>query len=230
MEEAVVTGARERFLGRVRQALAADDRPGQAKGSPPRGAIGYQGAGPDPVGRFCEELTTAGGHAHRVRDRADAVAAVCDIVKQTNSKRILLGQGSFIDSLDLESALGRCNADVVRAGDLASNTSRERLFAADLGITGVYAAVAETGSLALSSGPDEPRSFSLLPPIHIAVVERGQLVPDLFDLFGLFPGPSPELPSCLSLVTGPSKTGDIELRLVTGVHGPGELHVVIVGD
>ena len=224
-----MTDARERFLGRVREALAARGQPGQAKAIPPRGAIGYQGAGPDPVERFCEELTAAGGRPHRANDRAAAVAIICEIVKQTSSKRILLGQGNFIDSLDLASALGRCGADGVRAGDLAAGSNREQLFGADLGITGVRAAIAETGSLALASGPDEPRSFSLLPPIHIAVVERSQLVADLFDLSDLFPGPWPELPSCLSLITGPSKTGDIELRLVTGVHGPGEVHVVLVG-
>ena len=68
-------------------------------------------------------------------------------------------------------------------------------------------------------------SLSLLPPIHVAVADRSQLLSDLFDLFEV---PSAEPPSCLSLITGPSKTGDIELRLVTGVHGPGEIHVVLI--
>jgi L-lactate dehydrogenase complex protein LldG len=66
-----------------------------------------------------------------------------------------------------------------------------------------------------------------LPPVHIAVAECGQLLPDLFDLFEPGDGQPPVPPSCLSIITGPSKTGDIELRLVTGVHGPGELHVIL---
>jgi L-lactate dehydrogenase complex protein LldG len=67
--------------------------------------------------------------------------------------------------------------------------------------------------------------------VHIAIADRSQLLPDLFDLFDLF-SPVANLskstpPSCLTLITGPSKTGDIELKLVTGVHGPGEIHVIL---
>ncbi len=107
--------------------------------------------------------------------------------------------------------------------------SREAFFQADLGLSGVDYLIAETGSVVLLSRPGQPRSLSLLPPIHIAVAERRQVLPDLFDLFtplGIKPG---ELPACVSIITGPSKTGDIELRLVTGVHGPGEIHVVLIG-
>ena len=107
---------------------------------------------------------------------------------------------------------------------------REAAFAADVGVSGVDYLVAETGSLALFTGPGQPRSLSLLPPVHVAVAERAQLLPDLFDLFEgceLW-ADRRGLPSCLSLITGPSKTGDIELRLVTGVHGPGEVHVVLI--
>jgi L-lactate dehydrogenase complex protein LldG len=114
---------------------------------------------------------------------------------------------------------------------LVSATSRDTFFAADLGISGVDHLIAETGSIALLTQPSEPRSLSLLPPIHIAVAETSQLLPDLFDLFepALWQQRPGGVPSCLSLITGPSKTGDIELRLVTGVHGPGEVHVVLVG-
>ena len=79
------------------------------------------------------------------------------------------------------------------------------------------------------SRPDQPRSLSLLPPFHVAIADRRQLLPDLFDLFEeRLWAEEHGLPSCLSLITGPSKTGDIELRLVTGVHGPGEVHVVLI--
>jgi L-lactate dehydrogenase complex protein LldG len=110
---------------------------------------------------------------------------------------------------------------------------RDSLFEADLAITGTDALIAETGTVVLAARPSEPRSLSLLPPIHIVVAEQSQIVSDLFDLFASLQTTgtderSPGLPSCLTLITGPSKTGDIELKLVTGVHGPGEVHVVLI--
>ena len=112
---------------------------------------------------------------------------------------------------------------------LSPEGSRDPLFAADLGISAADFLIAETGTVVLRACPDEPRSLSLLPPVHIVVAERARLVPDLFDLFeAKLPAEASSLPSCVSLITGPSKTGDIELRLVTGVHGPGELHVILV--
>ena len=85
-------------------------------------------------------------------------------------------------------------------------------FAADLGITSVDWAVAETGTLALCSHPGQGRVVSLLPPNYLAIIEPSQIVPDLFDLFTQLE-PHGDLPSNLALVTGPSKTGDIELKL-----------------
>jgi L-lactate dehydrogenase complex protein LldG len=79
----------------------------------------------------------------------------------------------------------------------------------------------------LLARPDQPRSSSLLPAVHVAVAEQTQIVPDLFDLFERLAERGAQ-PSSAIIITGPSKTGDIELKLVTGVHGPGELHVVVI--
>jgi L-lactate dehydrogenase complex protein LldG len=72
---------------------------------------------------------------------------------------------------------------------------------------------------------------SLLPPVHIAIVTRGQVLPSLDELFTLrrrdfLDG---KLASYMNLITGPSRSADIEYTLVTGVHGPGEVHMVLVG-
>ena len=118
-----------------------------------------------------------------------------------------------------------------RRSTICRAESARRSFAADVGISNVHRLIAETGTVVMATEPNEPRSVSLLPPVHIAVAERSQLLPDLFDLFDLFSPSRPANlpPSCLTLITGPSKTGDIELQLVTGVHGPGEVHVIVCG-
>ena len=76
--------------------------------------------------------------------------------------------------------------------------------------------------------PGDERVASLLPPVHVAIVERQQIVADLIDAFSALTRGKEELPSNVVLITGPSKTGDIELQLTTGVHGPGTWHVIVV--
>jgi L-lactate utilization protein LutC len=144
-------------------------------------------------------------------------------VQAKAARRVLLGGG--LEALPLADALGRAGVEIARTDEVG----KAEYFAADVGVSGVDYLVAETGSVVMLTRPDQPRSLSLLPPVHIAVARREQIVEDLFDLFeGSAIGSSP-LPACVSIITGPSKTGDIELKLVTGVHGPGEVHVVVLG-
>jgi L-lactate utilization protein LutC len=212
--------ARDDFLARVRRAVSEGNRHGGAPAAPQRGAVGYQGAGPGPAARFAAELAAAGGVCHRVGDAAAAVAVVVELARGKRARRALLGDG-LPQRLGLAAALREAGIEVRDAAAAA----RDALFAADVGVSGVDALVAETGSVVLHTRPGQPRAVSLLPPLHVAVAAAAQLLPDLFDLFE-----EGALPSCLQIITGPSKTGDIELKLVTGVHGPGELHVVLIDD
>jgi L-lactate utilization protein LutC len=221
--------SRDAFLQRVRRALEAGNRAGQATMLGSRGAVGYQGAGLDPVARFCDELSKSGGHAHRVPDADAAVVRILQLVQNKCVRRVVLGRSPFLEKLQLQDRLTATGVEVIPVDTLSMANSRELLFGADLGISAADFLIAETGTVVLKAGPKEPRSLSLLPPVHITIAERARLLPDLFDLFE--PGPAGEslgLPSCLTLITGPSKTGDIELRLVTGVHGPGEIHVIVL--
>jgi L-lactate dehydrogenase complex protein LldG len=106
----------------------------------------------------------------------------------------------------------------------------EALYNTDVGITDVQAAIAETGSLVCTAGPGSARGLSLVPPIHIAIVRRSQVVPDLIDYWT--PSLNAQLPpsSSVALITGPSKTADIEGVLITGVHGPREVHILLIED
>jgi L-lactate utilization protein LutC len=220
---------REAFLQRVRRAVAEGNRAGQAPPHPARGSVGYQGAGPDAVARFCAEWTAAGGQAHVVADAEAAAARVAQLTREKAARRVLLSGGPVVDRLGLPQRLRDLGIEVTTPDALTPEGWREPAFAADLGVSGVAHLIAETGSVVLAAGPGWPRSVSLLPPVHIAVADRSQILPDLFDLFDPHhAGDPPRPPSALTLVTGPSKTGDIELRLVTGVHGPGEVHVILL--
>ncbi len=223
-----MSSSRDDFLGRVRQAVAAGNRPGSAGDIEPRGSAGYQGAGVDPVKHFGQEFTALGGVFHGVDNFDSCILKVVELVGQKSPDRILLGGGPLLEQLNLSKRFPP-NIRVITVDQLISTTCWESFFAADLGISEVDYLVAETGTVVLHSSPHQPRSLSLLPPIHIAIAERRQLVSDLFDLFPSSPnGPAPALPACITFITGPSKTGDIELKLVTGVHGPGEIHVILI--
>ena len=67
----------------------------------PRGSVGYRGAGPDAVSRFCDELAKAGGQAYRVPDRDAAAMRVLELVKARSARRILIGGGKLLDQLNL---------------------------------------------------------------------------------------------------------------------------------
>jgi L-lactate utilization protein LutC len=219
-----VSGGRDEFLKRVREAVAEGNRAGGAPAPPARGGVGYQGAGDDPVARLGAELAAAGGRLHVVKDAAEAAAVIARLIQEKGARTVLVGDGPVIDSLDLKSALP--GVAVIQVRELEPGREREPFFAADVGVSGVEGVIAETGSLVLETRRDQPRALSLLVPVHVAVARREQILPDLFDLFT----PGLALPGCLTLITGPSKTGDIELRLVTGVHGPGEVHLVLIAD
>lgn len=232
-----MTSAREAFLERVRQAVRQGNRPGQAAPLPARGQVGYQGAGADPLARFRDELSAAGGFPWLVSSGHAAIDTILQMVQKKGARKALLSRGAFIDRLGLQERLESIGLEVITPDRLGPASCRDPFFAADIGISGVDYLIAETGSVVHLSKPTDPRSATLLPPIHIAVADKSQLLPDLFDLFDLFrrdPAGEPEsgevksLPSGLTLITGPSKTGDIELKLVTGVHGPGEIHVIVV--
>lgn len=96
-------------------------------------------------------------------------------------------------------------------------------------VTNAFAAVAETGSIALASGAQTPATLNFLPENHIVVLYESQIVEHLEDVWTQMRGVH-ELPRALSLVTGPSRTGDIEQTIELGAHGPKRMHVLLVSD
>ncbi len=110
---------------------------------------------------------------------------------------------------------------------------REKIAAAEIGLTGADLAIAETGSLVLVSGHGRPRSTALLPPYHVAIFDREVLVESLEQTGVFFEAwhegqAEPGRGAAVHVITGPSRTADIELTLTRGVHGPKEVHAIFV--
>jgi L-lactate dehydrogenase complex protein LldG len=97
----------------------------------------------------------------------------------------------------------------------------------DAGITWASAGIAETGSVILWPTAREPRLMSLLPPVHIALVEEDSIRDTLADLM-VAQQWAMRMPTNVVVVSGPSKTADIEQTLAFGVHGPKELIVLVI--
>ena len=109
---------------------------------------------------------------------------------------------------------------------LAPNDNDDLLFDCEVGITDVDCAIAESGSLVVSTS-GRIRNAWITPPIHIAIVRAGEILPDLVDLFESRPDALDA--ASTTIITGPSKTADIEGVLVTGVHGPAAVEIVLIG-
>ena len=98
-------------------------------------------------------------------------------------------------------------------------------------VSAAFAGVAETGTLALVSGPDNPTTLNFLPENHIAVLKADDVVGDLESVFATVRAHygAGLMPRTLNFITGPSRSADIEQTLLFGAHGPRRLHIVLVG-
>lgn len=113
--------------------------------------------------------------------------------------------------------------------ELVKGYDVNELEACDVGITECDALIAQTGSILITARSAGGRALSVLPPHHLVIARREQLLPDLPSAFEYVARKyGSDYPSFMSLVTGPSRTGDIERILVLGAHGPKELTVVLI--
>lgn len=160
---------------------------------------------------FIVNFKMVSGEVHLLGEKENLTEKINELIRELDAQSVSFWNMKSLKSLEIASET-----------DLAS---------ADIGITGADFAIADTGTLVLLSGPEQPRLTSLLPPVHMAILEKETIVPNIHALFARL-GKSYEnydnLCSCISLITGPSRTADIELNLTLGVHGPGKAVVIMV--
>lgn len=105
----------------------------------------------------------------------------------------------------------------------------EMFHATPASLTAARSAIAETGTLILWPDAKEPRLMSLVPPVHIVLLDRSKIYNTFYEATQA-EGWKDSLPTNALLISGPSKTADIQVTLAYGAHGPKELIVLLLGD
>ena len=251
---------REEMMARIRKALGRDSlteasRPPQTAVLPhPRLEAVLPPIPPEELlAHFETELAKVSGIPYRASSVQELEEILKGILSTTEAASLVLSGNPLLAQLGLSGklrALGKSVAEWPAApgkGEGDEAAFREACFSAAVGITGADWALAETGSLVLTSATEGSQLASLAPPVHVALYRRGQLLESLDDVFErlpLDPARSPEFVEgpvareaersavgrSVVFVTGVSRTADIEQILIRGVHGPRELYVILIEE
>ncbi|MEO6929250.1 MAG: LUD domain-containing protein [Casimicrobiaceae bacterium] len=219
--------ARRAILGRVRSALSvkANDAP-RIKAA--EQYVGAHAQGPRP--QMDDDLVTRFvRRAHDMASTLERIAARDDIPHAI---------ARYVDALDLPDALaaqksrfGVCwpeFADLDWSGAGLSIEARPTQGHDRLGITGMFCAIAETGTLVFTTGAATPTATTLLPDTHIAIARASRIVRGMEEAFALVRAEHGALPRAINMISGPSRTGDIEQTIVLGAHGPFRVHILLL--
>ena len=195
----------------------------------------------DTLAYFENELRAVGGSTHRAAGRSQIMSVLAGILTDRGSGAVL-SRNPLLAALDIEGILTDMAVPVAKwtanpaadPGPEAAREYRDRSFSAGVGITGVDFALAESGTLLLTSLTEGSQLASLAPPVHIALYRREQVVATMEEVLARLPDPgtgaSPGSGRSIVFITGTSRTADIEQILIRGVHGPRELHAVLVEE
>jgi L-lactate dehydrogenase complex protein LldG len=194
--------------------------------------------------KFEAELTSVAGVPHRAASRQELEELLRVILFQAKADSVVLSRNPLLKQLGLEAQFRDSKMSVtvwpatedgaLPAAETSHGAFAKASFAANVGITGVDFALAETGSLVVTSWTEGAQLASLAPPVHVALYRASQLVATLDEALERL------RVACASreaawgrsvvFITGTSRTADIEQILIRGVHGPGEVHVILVED
>jgi L-lactate dehydrogenase complex protein LldG len=218
--------ARDDILGGIRRALKRGPLPAETQaalaervGAHRRNLVPARAAARDHAGRvglfvqMAEEVQTT---VTRVASDADVPAEVARYLAAENlPAELVMAPDSGLDAIPWQSR----PLLQIRRGRAGPDDA--------VSLTPCLAAVAETGTLMLVSGPDTPTTLNFLPDTQIVVLRAAQVVAAYEDGWDLLRG-LPAIPRTVNFITGPSRTGDIEQRIQLGAHGPRRLHVVLI--
>jgi L-lactate dehydrogenase complex protein LldG len=210
--------ARQEILNSIRTHLAAS-APFDGQEQEQRTGAGIQvtreqSENPDRIALFKQNLEAVDGHCIIARSKGEIAGALTQIISALQKTKLRAQRIAISEASELElEELG-----------IAPNASD--IFGFDVGISTAQAAIAETGTLVLDSARERHRLVSLVPPVHIAIVDASTIRATLGETLTMLQS-GKELSPAVTFITGPSRTADIELTLTIGVHGPQELYVII---
>jgi L-lactate dehydrogenase complex protein LldG len=167
---------------------------------------------------FIAKAEALSAHVVQAASQQDALDYILEIVG--TDRQVLAWDEDQLPLDALHQALANKNISIADSRDGSVR----------VGITGVEAALAATGSIVVSAKEGRPRSVSLLPYVHIAIVEQQQILPH-FEAW--IAQQSTDAASFRDsgnhvVITGASRTADIGMELVLGAHGPAELHIIVL--
>jgi L-lactate dehydrogenase complex protein LldG len=226
-----MSGDREAILGRVREALKdAAPRHHEKQGPAPSSAVTapfrewLPRVGPgveDRVALFAKLSEMLRTEFVECSSMAVAAARIAQLAHENGWTRLATHAAPLCDAV-----LKQAGLDAIRVD---GGYDKHALEACEAGITECDCLVAQTGSVCVTTRSAGGRALSVLPPHHIVVASRAQVLPDLTAAYELLAQKySDGYPSFVGFITGPSRTGDIERILVLGAHGPKKLTVLLV--
>ena len=171
------------------------------------------------LNRLKEGLEASHAEVHLTTERGWTML-LAEIIAAKGIHTLLVG--SETQSLDLPNG-----TQMIRYTHAIEQWKRQLFDKVDAGLTHSKCAIASTGTLVLWPDAHEPRLMSLVPPIHIALLDAQNIHPD-FNTTLQIENWQDTLPTNALLISGPSKTADIQQTLAYGAHGPRELIVLIV--
>jgi L-lactate dehydrogenase complex protein LldG len=220
--------ARDAILGRIRRSL------GVTKGDPGRRAIVIARLENAPKGVVpARGQLPAAGQRTLFRKMAEKVSAtVTEVVARDDIPRAI---AEYLRGQNLPASV-RIGTDPLLTRLPWEKTPIEVTSGPSDGhdpvaVSHAQAGVAETGTLVLTSGADNPTTLNFLPETHIVVLAAKDLVGDYEAAWAKLRSQYGKsvLPRTVNLITGPSRSGDIEQTIILGAHGPRRLHIIIVG-
>lgn len=217
---------RENILARIREALSVPapkpghpSPPGRVAPSAPPTNTQVSASSEARLALFLKNAADLKADFYLLSDLQELSARLHHLRDSENWHKIGVHRGGLTDFACRALALPACRTDT-------SYDVRE-LEGCDAGITECDALVAQTGSVLVTSRSAGGRALSVLPPHHLVIARRSQLVADLPEAFALLKARyGANYPSFISFITGPSRTGDIERILVLGAHGPKKLTIL----